>query len=282
MEWSLILFTTALQLACGLSLATIWLKYKTISNSYTRIAAMAVFPIAVCGMLVAMFHLGKPANGVYALMNIGTSWLSRENLLSSAFAGAACLYSFTWWKHKESYQTLLGVLTSLLGVCAVAASAMVYQIPTQIIWNSGWVLLSFFATTLLFSSFAVFFLSASTGKQPVAKSSLFIMGICGIALLISVLWMMSILGQATGDPYLTAKLQYVYKIVTGEYLPWLLVYMLFACLLPIGLMLTYWSGEKANNVNFRFGLVSFVFILLGSLAGRSLLYIVGPDNFLPF
>lgn len=159
MEWSLVIFTVLLQLACGLSLATTWLQRNTAHKPQVRIAAMTIFPVVACGMLVAMLHLGQPINGAYALMNIGSSWLSRENLLSGAFAGAACLYSFTWWKHEESYQTPLGIITSLLGLYAVAASAMVYLIPAQIIWNSGWVPLSFFATTLLFGSFTVFFLT---------------------------------------------------------------------------------------------------------------------------
>jgi len=282
MEWPLIIFTTMLQLACGLSLATTWLQRNTAHKPQVRIAAMTIFPVVACGMLVAMLHLGQPINGAYALMNIDSSWLSRENLLSGAFAGAACLYSFTWWKHKESYRTPVGIITSLLGLCAVAASAMVYLIPAQIIWNSGWVPLSFFSTTILFCSFAVFFLSTSADNRPVAKSSLLIMGMSGIALLISVLWMMAILGQATGDQYLAVKLQHVFKVVTSEYLPWFLIYVLFACMLPIGLAFTCWFGEKDNAVYFRLGLISFIFILLGSLVGRFLLYVVGPANFLPF
>jgi anaerobic dimethyl sulfoxide reductase subunit C (anchor subunit) len=282
MEWPLIIFTTMLQLACGLSLATTWLQHDIANKPQVRIAAMAIFPVVACGMLVAMLHLGQPANGAYALMNIGSSWLSRENLLSGAFTGAALLYSFTWWKQKERYRILLGIGTSLLGLCAVAASALVYLVPAQIVWNSGWVPLSFFATTFLFSSFTVFFLSPSAENWPAAKQSLFIMGLCGMALFISVLWMMSILGQVTGDQYVAAKLQHVFQVVTLTYLPWLLVYVLFACVLPIALAFTCWPGEKASAVNFRFRLISFIFILLGSLVGRSLLYVVGPDNFLPF
>jgi anaerobic dimethyl sulfoxide reductase subunit C len=282
MEWSLIIFTTMLQLACGLSLATIRLQRNTDYSPQVRIVAMAIFPIVACGMLIAMFHLGKPTNGAYALTNIATSWLSRENLLSGAFAGVACLYSFTWWKHKGSYRTALGIITSLLGLCAVTASAMVYLIPAQIVWNSGWVLLSFFATTLMFSSFTVFFFNSSTDNRPVIKSSLLIMGICGFALLISVLWMLSMLGQDIGDQYLATQLQAVFKVIVSEYLPWLLVHILFACVLPIGLAFTYWSDGKAATVNSRVCLLSFIFILVGSIVGRSLLYVVGPGSFSPF
>ncbi|SDE36645.1 hypothetical protein [Sporomusa acidovorans] len=39
-------------------------------------------------------------NGMYALSNIGSSWLSRENLMGSVFAGSAFLYGYLWWKKE--------------------------------------------------------------------------------------------------------------------------------------------------------------------------------------
>ena len=278
MEWPLILFTTLLQLACGLSMATTLLQQKEAANQKVRMAGMAIFPLIAGGMLIAMLHLGSPMNGVYGLSNIGSSWLSRENLMGAVFAGSAFLYGYLWWKEEEKYRFLLGVATSLLGFCAIIASVMVYMIPAKVIWNSGWVWLSFVASAILFGAVSAVLLQSSESQQD--RKLLVAIGLSGTALFIALLWMLFIMGQTTGDQFIDAQLHNALKTVISEYMPFIFIHIIFACLLPMGLVFRYWHSKTATSGTFSRAVI-FALMLVGVLAGRSLLYVAG-SAILPF
>lgn len=143
-EWPLVVFTLAIQLACGLALAA-----AVADDDALRPLALAIFPVAALGLLASLAHLGRPRMSWRALSNLRRSPLSREVLLTAVFAALAAADSALWWSGRSEGRWILGLATSAAGVASVVAAAAVYRIPAKPVWNSGWVMLSFLGTTVL-------------------------------------------------------------------------------------------------------------------------------------
>ena len=148
-EWPLIVFTVGLQLAAGIELcAALELLRVPEPTASLRTLAIYVFAIISIAIAASLFHLGQPKAAWRAFTNIGLSRLSREVLICSGFGGAA----FVQLLLCQSYGTLppvLALVTAILGIAAVIASARIYTVSAQPFWNSGWVTASFLGSTLL-------------------------------------------------------------------------------------------------------------------------------------
>jgi Fe-S-cluster-containing dehydrogenase component/DMSO reductase anchor subunit len=92
-------------------------------------------------------HLGRPAYAIRAIKNWRTSWLSREVIALSVFAGIAFLYSIALflsqsayfskipeWFH-DSFRLTLGFLTVIAGGFGIFASSMLYRVPARPAWD---------------------------------------------------------------------------------------------------------------------------------------------------
>ncbi len=103
--------------------------------------------IGIIGLSLAAstLHLGRPVYAVRAIKNWRTSWLSREVIALSAFAGIAFLYSASLflsayfsavpgWLH-DSLRFTLGFLTVITGFFGIFASSMLYRVPARPAWN---------------------------------------------------------------------------------------------------------------------------------------------------
>src|SRR5512142_2719334 len=81
-EGPLVIFTTALQCASGVAIAAAFLQWN---GSDARRLAVAVVGLLVLGLLVSLFHVGRPHFAWRAVCNLGRSRLSREISLTLAF-----------------------------------------------------------------------------------------------------------------------------------------------------------------------------------------------------
>ncbi len=149
-EWPLVAFTLAMQLATGCAIAATLcdISLAPAQLSRVRLLGVAVCPAAAFGMLASLLHLGRPRASWRALLNLRTSVLSREILVSLLFLLASAAYSYWWWAEWSNGRTAAGMVTSALGVVAVALSSMVYLIAGQPTWT-WWVPCSFVSTAVL-------------------------------------------------------------------------------------------------------------------------------------
>jgi formate dehydrogenase iron-sulfur subunit len=145
-HWPLVVMTVLTQISVG-GFVAIWLM-QMLSGSTHRVAALASLTIALIALLASTLHLGRPIHAVRALKMWRRSWLSREVLLFSLFTAAATGYSAALWFGGRGASPL-GLLTSVLGICGVGASARLYLVPGRPAWNSPLTLLEFFATACL-------------------------------------------------------------------------------------------------------------------------------------
>src|SRR6266851_29678 len=73
------------------------------------------------------------------------SWLSREVLLFTLFAGTATAYSVAL-HFRTPLAGALGALTTLFGIGGIVASAFIYLVPARPSWNSRYTVAEFFLT----------------------------------------------------------------------------------------------------------------------------------------
>lgn len=274
-EWPLIVFTLALQFACGLALAaTLCDRNASASHDVMRPLALAIFPLAVLGLLASLGHLGRPSTAWKSILNLGSSRLSLEVLLTLLFVAAAFIYTHAWWIQRVEHRLAIGVVTSLLALAAVAASAAIYLIPTQPAWNSGWVPLSFLGTALLLGGAAsAAFLSPEGGWN---LNGLFLAGavVGSLMVIVAAIWMVVTLSQGSSDAFAAARLQDAFHILTSRYAVWLGLYLVLAGIVPMVLAALLWMGRNYVGARSGLRLLLFIAIVSGAIIGRRLMYLL--------
>ncbi len=148
-EWPLIAFTVGLQVAAGIELSTALARWRVpeITSSLTSLV-IAVFPIVLLAGVVSLFHLGRPYAAWRAFRNLSQSRLSREVIIYSIFCTLALAQFVNCLLYGISSPGLT-TISAVVGVAAVVASARIYALPAQQLWNSGLVTGSFIGATLL-------------------------------------------------------------------------------------------------------------------------------------
>ena len=246
-DWPLAVFSVAVQFACGLALAAVVVEFRHVPAEIVgfRPLGLAIFPVLAAGLLCSLFHLGRPFQAWRSLTNVRQSRLSFEILATLIFAGAA-LPASAFWATGEDARVGLELLTALLGLAAVFVGAQVYMVPTQPVWNSAWLPVSFFATTLLLGGFA----SAVIVPWDVEVRRIFLgAGLGGgLVLLLALAFMAKRVPRPAAAPLFVA-------------------YVLLAGVLPATLVLFRPVGMLTPALIAAFGL-----IVLGALLGRIFLY----------
>jgi anaerobic dimethyl sulfoxide reductase subunit C (anchor subunit) len=279
-EWSLVIFTVAIQLSFGLALTTTWFdgKVRPSHGAVMRPVGVAIFPLAALGLMASLLHLGHPLSAWKSFLNLGSSRLSLEVLLTGLFALAAAVHSYSWWKEKSKHRFLMGVTVSTLGLAAVVSSATIYLVPTQPAWNSGWVPLSFLGTALLLGGFASVTLVDLKGPSGLVRAFL-TTGIVGsVALFISAVWMLTSLSQVPNDDFASARLHSALQFLLTSPNPfWFGAYLLLTGILPTGFTFWLWPGSNDSAEFSRTSFlprVVFIAVAFGAIIGRTLMYLL--------
>ena len=120
-HWSLVFVLVLMQAAAGAILAGVshWVAFALIN------IALSIAPL----------HLGRPLFAYRAWRGWRTSWLSREVIAFSLFAGAAALPDFRYG-------------AAIIGLIATYCSARIYMVPARPSWNSNFTVFDFYGTVL--------------------------------------------------------------------------------------------------------------------------------------
>jgi anaerobic dimethyl sulfoxide reductase subunit C len=279
-EWTLIAFTTALQLSCGLALATTLCDRgsREFDEFAARALGISIFPIAATGVLASLFHLGRPLSAWRALSNLPTSRLSVEVLLSGLFCVTALAYSWLWRIRRKKGRFGLGGAASLIGLAAVVSSAMVYMTPTEPAWNSPWVPISFLGATLLFCGLAPVSMADLRPDEDLRRIFLVMTAVGASAILISSGWMVGRLSAPPAGEFASARFHEILRwLLSGGSVP-LGIFVMLAGVLPAAFAFKLWmSGKRVG----RTGRLVLPAALAGAVIGRWLMYAVGT-KFFPF
>ena len=164
-EWSLIIFTTVMQMAVGTFVILGGVHFFA-ARRYNEQAAdllsdralLAIGPVVALSLLVTLTHLGNPVNAPRALTNFGSSWLSREIVLSLAFSVGGAIFAFMQWRKisTSGARNAIALSVAAIGLVLVYAMAEIYSsLVTVPAWNTLATPVSFYLTTFLLGTLAI-------------------------------------------------------------------------------------------------------------------------------
>ncbi len=162
-EWPLVFFTLLSQLSMGIILSGLviflFLRNQELTSN-TELKRLVIFIAMACmgaALVLSFLHLAKPLHSVYALGNMGSSFLSREILLVSLFlfSLAVAWTSVRFGLPSPASFNVLYLAALFTGILLVWVMARLYMIPTVPAWNTPLTILKFFNSGLLLGSGAI-------------------------------------------------------------------------------------------------------------------------------
>ena len=151
-HWPLIGMLVLTQIAAGLfaSASVLAIANPSLFASAKTALAVAGFIALQLGLGVSVLHLGRPLGAWRAFLGLRTSWMSREILAFTGFAGAAAAFvACNFWPPLAGLAAPLAHATTLLGFIGVACSAMIYADTRRAFWRGDLTFTKFFGTALL-------------------------------------------------------------------------------------------------------------------------------------
>jgi DMSO reductase iron-sulfur subunit len=146
-HFPLVFMLALTQLAAG-AFATLWALDLLGHGGRLWISAIASLGLAGVSLGASMLHLGRPVYAWRAMRGLRRSWLSREVLGLSLFAGMASLFAGLLFLDLPG-RSLVGLITLGLAIAGVTCSARIYIVPARPAWCSGYTVAEFFATAAL-------------------------------------------------------------------------------------------------------------------------------------
>src|SRR5262249_20859335 len=146
-HWPLVFMLVVTQLSVGAFVA-LWLLDLLGEGAGLAISALVSLNLAGASLGASTFHFGRPVYAWRALKGLRCSWLSREVLGLSAFAGVASAYAGMLFLDMPG-RPAVGMLTAICGAVGVFCSARIYVVRARPAWFSGYTIAEFFSTALL-------------------------------------------------------------------------------------------------------------------------------------
>jgi anaerobic dimethyl sulfoxide reductase subunit C (anchor subunit) len=163
-DWALVIFTLCISAAAGACIFYGLERQKTADHKLER-GFLYLLIMVVIGLLGSLLHLGRPWAAPYSILNIGSSWLSREILFAGSFF---VLVAVSWFLERQG-RAAAGLiwLTGLLGILAVFSMTQIYMSSFIPAWQSWYTVVEFFAATVVLGGLvAVFTLGREANRQP--------------------------------------------------------------------------------------------------------------------
>jgi anaerobic dimethyl sulfoxide reductase subunit B (iron-sulfur subunit) len=185
-EWTLVLFTVFSQTAAGLALFAGGLRLWLGGSGETRALdpkilslIMGLLTTAIC---LSLLHLGRKRNALRSLLNLQSSWLSREILAATALLIVAAV---AWWLTVSVEAAAAGAWARWTTVPVAAffllGMARVYMQRTVPVWNHWRTPLAFTATAVLLGGLVanvVLWSTESLSFEQARMASLLILTVC--------------------------------------------------------------------------------------------------------
>jgi len=174
-EWPLVAFTIAGQMAAGIFLFAglpFFLSAGAGGNAATRetqlIVLAVVLGLLAMAALLSFFHLHHPFRARRVLINLRTSWLSREIFFELGFMALVAFGALLAWRRPAEGILLKGILAAagLAGILFILSMSKLYMLQTVPPWNQAYTPLSFFMTSLSLGALAAVLVRASGADTP--------------------------------------------------------------------------------------------------------------------
>lgn len=275
-EWALILYTLSIQSAVGIYVVSRVLVAGEEEKASRMRFLWIVGGLGVAGVLASFLHLGSPMGAFLTMSNLGTSWLSREILLTLLFAGAWALTLVMEMREvgSRSLRNGVAVVGGIIGLALVFSMSMIYRSMAFPAWAHISTTVSFFATAGLIGTAAVFAgqCMRKADAEPKGITALLFGGLAMLALQMMTLSShAAYLGGAGKEAQMTAAM------LSGD-----MVVLLWArvALVVVGAaVLMPWAWRRLSLKNgaalVPVAAVLVTLVSLGELIGRFLFYTTG-------
>ncbi len=127
--WMLVLS----QAAVGISVAEAWARVT--SRPWPASMTWVALGLLHTGLLASVAHLGQPFRAWRAFLGWRRSWLSREILALTAFAGMLMMQALLPWVRPGGFGAWGTLATALSGMVGVFASVRVYSATGREFWS---------------------------------------------------------------------------------------------------------------------------------------------------
>lgn len=241
------------------------------------ITLMGIMAVAI---VMSMFHLGSVTNAMYTVMNIGSSWLSREILFAGLFLGMLVL-TYLMERSNKSLG-IVSIVTGVVGAGAVFTMASVYATTIIPAWTHLNTYVGFFGTMIVFGAIGYGMMVALFDRKSMAKEPYVLFmkkaSFAATAAIVVQLVMVPVYltGLAGGGPAAQSSLAVLFD---GN--SWLMVSRWLLTIVGGGmLIMSFYKYREAVSTKIpAFVYVAVGFILVGEFAGRYLFYLSGiPMN----
>ncbi|WP_019156055.1 dimethyl sulfoxide reductase anchor subunit family protein [Robertmurraya massiliosenegalensis] len=274
-EWALLIFTVCVQIAIG-GILTLAIFYKGINKlgeetgfKAMRIPLIVIAALSLIGLIASFAHLGTPSHALNSIRNLGSSWMSREILVTGLFIGAACVTAGLALVQKKVNQWLL-IVSALIGLVDIYCMAMIYSNSLVSGWNSVNTFTSFYGTALVLGPVLVVSLLAPVLKekaQSLIKTAFYIslggiaLQLVGVALFGSVMPEVNMIEgtnalASLADYQTTVAIRWIIEVVGVAFLGYL-------------------SVAKQQKVSFSLAYVALAVLLFAEGMSRYVFYVLG-------
>jgi formate dehydrogenase iron-sulfur subunit len=129
--------------------------------------------LAVAALGASTLHLGRPRYAFRAFLGIRTSWLSREIIAFSLFAGLAAAFSGSFFIRGvgAAMRSALGLAAGAAGMLGVFCSVMVYAATRRTHWRGSVTGFKFSLSTLILGTSTVSMVSMIASAWPLGAGS---------------------------------------------------------------------------------------------------------------
>jgi anaerobic dimethyl sulfoxide reductase subunit C (anchor subunit) len=278
-EMPLLWFSLLTQLAVGTYCSLLFIRERlrlhdgAVAGKATRTGSLCVALLMAAAILVSMLHLGSPFGAYRAIINIGSSWLSREILLTGAFFGLAVLDYYAGWKGK----TIAGLrwLTVIVGLALVYATASLYVASIRPAWNGIHTYIAFFGTTLALGALGAAAVSSFSARGGIMTPYLWavlrkLIYLSALGIFLPLLFMpMYIAGLSAGGAAALASAKLMGEIYSW---PLLLRWVLSLAGLSFLFFRILRKVEDGRQLSLNAVYAAAVLIVAGEVIGRYLFY----------
>ncbi|WP_019153666.1 dimethyl sulfoxide reductase anchor subunit family protein [Robertmurraya massiliosenegalensis] len=272
-EWPLLMFTLLTQLAVGsyIFLVVIRSLNKT-SMGPTKIGMLLVGPVMGIAIILSIFHLGTPLGAYRALLNLGSSWLSREILFAGLFFGLWLVGYIL--ERMGKWSQVLGWINSIVGIGTVFSMASIYGASILPAWTNVNTYLSFFGTTIVFGAIGTAFtiLISKEETSPQLNSILKITSLIG---LLAIAFQLIYLPVYTSGLSVSGSAGYESaQLVAGSYLYPTIIRWVFT-IAGVSILMFGLFQKTQRTAVYRLSYVAFGLVIVGEFLGRYIFYATG-------
>ncbi|NMA69208.1 MAG: dimethyl sulfoxide reductase anchor subunit [Desulfitobacterium sp.] len=264
-DMPLLIFTLCMQGAIGAMLWAVIMRLKDSKAPLYKRNTLVALVLSGIGIVASLLHLGQPLLALTSLLNLSTSWLSREILFSGGFFGLLLVY---WWLERgekaAGARSALSYLTVLVGLGAIYTMGRLYMEGIMPAWQSSYTMISFYATAIILGGI-IFYLTSSVKEEPALPIDLILLAVAMIQAAFMPGYMANLASSATMAGQESMTLMAGSEMVLG--LSWL-------CLLGGLLLFTLTQRSKlAKQSSILYLAVAVIF--LGEIASRYIFYASG-------